>query len=299
MITFSKLGNKGNLGNHLFQIASTVGLAQKYGHTYSFPEWSYSSYFKNQIPVLQKENSFKKVKEEKYNYYDWKLGNDNYDLDGWLQSEKYFDVEKTKEIFQFKEFANDLYLKHDFLFAKKTLLISVRRGDFVQHPYYYQISHLFYLKGIIKNFPDWKDRNIIFASDDIAYCKYHFSFLENGFFLDDLSAIEQLALATKFDDFVISNSTFSWWIAWLGEKENSKIVRPLKNFRDKFAKMNNDQDYFPERWISFDDKKQNIGNQYWLFYLKGFLYDFLVGTKISVKKNKNNFKKRIKQYIRQ
>lgn len=298
MITFSKLGNKGNLGNQLFQIASTIGLAEKHQHEYGFPNWSYAKYFKNQIPLLETDISFEVTREKEYNYHEWALETGNYDINGWLQSEKYFNIEKTKEIFEFADFKNELYHKYNYLFSRKTILVSVRRGDFVKHPLYYQLFHLFYFKAIIENFPDWQDRNIIFTSDDISYCKYHFSFLKNSFFLDNLSAIEQLALGEKFDDFIISNSTFSWWMAWLGEKENSKVIRPIKNFRGDFAKLNSDADYFPERWISFDDKKYKLGNDYFFFRIKGFLYDFFVGTKIVFRQRKNKIKKKIKRYIR-
>ena len=36
-MTFSKVGQYGRLGNQLFQIASTIGLAEKHGYTWRFP----------------------------------------------------------------------------------------------------------------------------------------------------------------------------------------------------------------------------------------------------------------------
>ncbi|KIC03391.1 hypothetical protein OA88_03165 [Flavobacterium sp. JRM] len=297
MITFSKLGNKGNLGNQLFQIASTIGIAEKYGHDYFFPNWNYSKYFKHKFPIFAKDESFEIVKEEDYKYYDWNLGVNNYDIEGWLQSEKYFSSDKIKEYFKFETFSHDLDSKYNFLFSRKTILVSIRRGDFVRHPYYYQLSHLFYFKGIINNFPDWQERNIIFTSDDIAYCKYHYSFLKNSFFFEDLSAIEQLALGSKCEDFVISNSTFSWWMAWLGEKEGSKIIRPIQNFRGEFAKKNNDDDYFPERWIRFDEKKIRLNISYWFFWIRGFIYEFLLDLKFIYKVNKKKIKNILKKKI--
>jgi hypothetical protein len=297
MITFSKLGRKGNLGNQLFQIASTISLAEKYGHDYFMPKWDYSKYFKNDFPVFEKDESFQTIKEKKYNYYEWNLGTNNYDIDGWLQSEKYFNVVKVKELFEFENFGHDLKMKYNFLFSKKTILVSIRRGDFIRNPYYYQLSHLYYFKGIICNFPDWKERNIIFTSDDISYCRCHFSFLKNSFFLDNLSGIEQLFLGSKCDDFVISNSTFSWWIAWFGEKKESKVIRPLKNFRGKFAEENNDSDYFPDRWISFDDKKYRIDKKYFLFLLTGFITEILSDLRSIYKRLKKEIKKKLKSEI--
>ena len=40
----------------------------------------------------------------------------------------------------------------------------------------------------------------------------------------------------KYDHFIISNSSYSWWASYLGEKENSKIKAPkywYKNIKTK------------------------------------------------------------------
>jgi hypothetical protein len=156
------------------------------------------------------------------------------------------------------------------------------------------LTFKFYFLALIKNFPDWEERNLIFTSDDIAYCKYHFSFLKNAFFLEELTAIEQLALGSQCDDFVISNSTFSWWLAWLGEKRDSKIIRPIKNFRGEFAIKNDDSDYFPARWVSFDDNFYSLELKYLNLIIKGFFYNLVVNTKLRY----SNCSKMIRNYIK-
>jgi len=280
VITFSKLGEKGNLGNQLFQIASTIGIATRNNQSYCFPSWKYSIYFENEFDVLNKNVDFESILEKQYCYSDIILEYKNFDLSGWFQTEKYFNVEKIKSIFQFnKEFLDNLVQNNINLFNKKNILISVRRGDFVNHPFYFQTNYQFYFLAIKNNFPDWKDRTLIFASDDISYCKFHFSFLKNAVFLENLSAIEQLALGSKCDDFVISNSTFSWWLAWLGEKNKTKIIRPIKNFRGTFALENNDKDFFPERWVPFDESKFHLDNEYIVLKIKGFFYQLTVDFK--------------------
>lgn len=295
MIIFSRLGKKGNLGNQMFQIASTIGIALKNNQEFSFSKWEYSVYFQKEFPEIKKNESFQIIKEKSFKYNELKIEKGNYDLNGWLQSEKYFDKRNTKELFLFEEkFFNCLLNNHKPLFNKKTILISIRRGDFINHPHYFQLSFKFYFLALIKNFPDWEERNLIFTSDDIAYCKYHFSFLKSAFFLEELSAIEQLALGSQCDDFIISNSTFSWWLAWLGEKRNSKIIRPIKNFRDEFALKNDDSDYFPSRWISFDDNSYSLGSNYLNLMVKAFLYNLVVNAKFRY----SNCSKIIKKYIK-
>lgn len=302
MITFSNLGKKGNLGNQLFQIASTIGIAQMNNQEYKFPTWEYAKYFKNSLPSVDLnffDEGLKRISEEKFHFYYWKIEDDHVDINGWLQTEKYFFKNDIQNVFLFKEsFQIPLLEKFKYIFEKRTILISIRRGDFVNNPKYFQLTYKFYFLALLKNFPDWRNRNLIFASDDIAYCKFHFSFLPNSFFLEDLKAIEQLAVSTKCDDYIISNSTFSWWIAWLGEKESTRIVRPIKNFRGRYANLNSDKDYFPGRWIAFNEKKYHIPWKYLSLVIKGTVYHEAFNFIYWVKYRKKDLKKWIKRIIK-
>src|SRR5690606_28420515 len=203
---------------------------------------------------------YQSLREKSYQYSEIELKNGNYDLIGWFQSEKYFNIELTKTYLKFQpELINGVEKKYKNALSKKNILISIRRGDFVNHPYYFQLDYKYYFLAITTQFPDWQTRNLIFTSDDISYCKKHFRFLKNAIFIEKSNAIEQLVLGSLCDDFIISNSTFSWWQAWLGEYETTKIIRPIQNFRGNFKAENNDIDYFPDRWIIFNPKSHKIG----------------------------------------
>lgn len=260
MITYSKIGKKGHLGNQLFQIASTIGLAVEKNQEYAFLDWKYQEYFKNKLPLLTSDFSgFTGVEEKEYNFHKWNLKTEDYDLSGWLQTEKYFDKTITKHYFEFSDsLINDIKKKYEKAFSKRTILLSIRRGDFVNHPDYFQLPIHYYLNSLAQHFPNWESCNLIVLSDDLKYCKFHFSFLKNAFFGEGLNGIEQLCLGSLCDDFIISNSTFSWWTAWLGEKTNSKIIRPLKNFDGLKSHELNDTDYYPERWMKFNHLNAKI-----------------------------------------
>ncbi|GLB52052.1 hypothetical protein NBRC110019_10910 [Neptunitalea chrysea] len=262
MLTFSKIGRKGNLGNQLFQIASTIGLASDLGVDYGFKKWQYQQYFKNRLPIIDTDTiDFQHEDEKLYEHHKWNLSIDtDYDLEGWLQTENYFDVAKTKHYFKFSdEVVEKVKNNYKEAFTKETILLSIRRGDFVNHPDYFQTPIQFFINALCSHFPDWlTTKNLIICSDDLNYSKFHFSFLENAFFGENLSAVEQLCLGSLCDHFIISNSTFSWWSAWLGEKECSKIIRPLQNFRGAKAKELNDKDYFPKRWLPYDFENKRI-----------------------------------------
>ncbi|MFH6994841.1 alpha-1,2-fucosyltransferase [Flavobacterium sp. FlaQc-48] len=286
MITYSKLGKKGNLGNQLFQIASTIGVAIENKQDYVFPDWKYQHYFKNKLPLLENDLShFITIEETEYNYYHRDLGTENYDLSGWLQTEKYFDKSLAKYYFEFSaSLIGTLKNSYQKAFVKRTILISIRRGDFVNHPDYLQLPINFYLNSLVQFLPDWESCNLIVLSDDIKYCKFHFSFLENVFFGEGLHEVEQLCLGSLCDDFIISNSTFSWWSAWLGEKEGSKVIRPFKNFDGLKSLELNDKDYYPDRWIKYNhlDVKLKLDN---------------LGFYIRSKKNKEIIKNYVLHYF--
>lgn len=261
MITFSRLGKMGNLGNQLFEIASTIGLATKHGHDYFFPSWQYSQNFKGQfttgtIPGINILN------EQHYHYYEWPIKeNGVYDLKGWLQSEKYWEhIEpQIRELFTFQdEFAASIRNSFAKAFEKPTIAISVRRGDYVGNENYHLLPATYYIRALLKHFPDYQDYNIIFFSDDLPYCRVHFECLPNAWFADGCGAIEQLCLMSQCDHFIIANSTFSWWGAYLGEKEHTKVIRPAYLFAGPLMERNDSRDFYPDRWITFDHKAQKL-----------------------------------------
>ena len=298
MLTYSRLGYRGNLGNQLFQIASLISLSKKHNHHYCIPKWRYSDCFDYAFNIGYSDESFSEIKEKKFEFHEWEITKGNFDLDGWFQTEKYFDKELGQNVFKFKDdLKNEVLIKNKHLFDKDCIVISVRRGDFVFHPNYYQIGFDYYLKALINCFPDYKDKNLLFTSDDINYCKSLFQFLPNAYFLDNHSPIEQLIIASECKDFIISNSTFSWWLVWFGEKETSKIIRPLKNFRGDYAKKNNDLDFFPERWEIFNDKDFIFPKGFNILRLKGKLYLIIAYFKFLVSKSITFVKKKIQLCI--
>lgn len=298
MITFSRLGKKGNLGNQLFQIASTIGIAKKNDQKYCFPHWEYADYFEWKFNQINNIKDWIAVRENKFNYYDWEVINDNYDLNGWLQTECYFHNLNIKNVFKFKtEFEIKIVAKYKTLFSKKTILVTVRRGDFVNNPNYFQLSYKFYLTALLHHFNDLEEYNIIFTSDSISYCKKHFSFLPNVFFLENLKPIEQLCLCSKFNHYIISNSTFSWWLAWLGEESTTKIIRPIRIFDGEYSKNYDESDYFPSRWISHDENHFHIPYKYVRLRVYGYCYELLEKIIYLGKREKKLFKNSVKKII--
>lgn len=77
---------------------------------------------------------------------------------------------------------------------------------------------------------------VLVFSDDMETAKDILN--ENSFgdkihiiYIDGKSPIEQLAIIKECDDFVISNSSFSWWGAYIGAADNSIVVMPSRWYR--------------------------------------------------------------------
>lgn len=257
MISFSLLGQIGNLGNQLFQIASVAGIATRLNLPFVFPEWKYSKYFKHPIPTGAIKYD-EQVTEPHYHYgkYIFDIGK-NIDLKGYFQSEKHWIhcEELVKQFFTWNpEFKKSLRDKHKKLYTRETIAISVRRGDYVGNLNYHQLGLDYYLGALAKFFnPD--EYNVLIFSDDIPYCKNHFP--DYCFFMQG-EAIEQLCLMSLCDHFIIANSSFSWWGAYLGEKAHSKVIAPAFWNAGELLRKADDKDVVPERWVKFNPRAYHL-----------------------------------------
>lgn len=258
MITMTK--TPGNIGNRLFQYASMIGISKANGHGLSFP--IISNAFKIQ-PIHIENIGGIKLKETGFHYapFDKFLIPDNqtnYDIYGYLQSEKYWVhcKDRVLKALEFKdELKQDIQERYSKELSKPTICISIRRGDFVDNPTYFQIPILFYISALIENFPDWQQRNILIFSDDPEYCQVHFECLPNATIVRD-TAINQLCLGSMCDDFIISNSTFSWWMAYLAQR--GRVFRPRYNFSDAYRRNHSEKDYWPDGWTAWNPRKLSL-----------------------------------------
>lgn len=270
MITFSKFGQMGNLGNQLFQYASMMGIANTTGNELHLPDWKYKQYFNGEFPVINTNHSVVANFQEpafhcSIEYFKEALTPPHTrllaDVSGWLQSENYWRhyKDEVQSALTFKQdFVKQVLIKSKILNPTSAIAISIRRGDYVNNPNYYQLPITYYLHALYKFFPDWQQRTVIIFSDDIPYCKTHFAAAENVVYADGLNDIEQLCLMSGCKDHIISNSTFSWWGAYLGESCSGKVIRPAHHFAGKLLETSDWKDYYPNRWEEFDHEEEKF-----------------------------------------
>lgn len=248
VVSFSKLGNYGRIGNQLFQIASTLGIAEANGAQPSFPQWKYEKYFEDPLP--HHNNGLHKYEEKQYHYERVTIDRDT-DLHGYFQSYKYFPLNYKPK------FSNEIrtqWKTHE-CFSKETIAIHIRRGDYVGHELYYQLLITWYISALL-TIPNWKDCNILLFSDDLEYCKVHFECLPNAYFIKGYE-IDHLCLMSMCDHHIIGNSTYGWWGAYLSEQKN--VIHSGKMFRGNFSSKSI-KDFYPPNWIEHNQEKINLAD---------------------------------------
>jgi len=240
----------GLAGNQIMRVMSLIGLSEKYNTDFAIPDWQYAKYFENNILELNNVKVSQTVREPHFHHCDTLLDgidlrNRVVDLQGYFQSTKYW----TGKL-RFKPgFTMGLLKKYNLL--KDPIVISIRRGDFVTNPLYFQLPEQYYNGALINHFPDYEKRIIYFCSDDLDYCRKTFRYLANAIFVD-APPIEQLGLMNLCRNFIISNSTFSYVGAYLADAE--KVIRPVKNFDGNHAKKHSEETFWPknDNWIIYD-----------------------------------------------
>lgn len=277
---------QGRLGNQLFQYAFVYATAKKLNTSFyidqSIEPFLIDNYFvpldgnsNNLIESLFKIKGFKNIfsfylrrsyykylaqifKLKNLSYSDQVLAKDillqnNTVYEGFFQSELFFspfqEIIRNKLVIK-KKFTDGFGVKYGHIYKKKTVVVHIRRTD------YQQLSHLnlgnqdltlplnYYLKAL-SNFTD-PESNFVFIGDDVLFLEENFNHLNNKLVChdDEIMDFQHLLNATAC---IISNSTFSWWGAWLNPNAN-KIVYAPKYFLGWQVQQEYPQNIYPEGW---------------------------------------------------
>lgn len=246
----------------MFQISFLNSMAKRYNTAYQIPSWQHSHLFETEFPEVDRlptpdltltEPSFK------YNQDFWDSHREDFktktvDVQGYFQNEKYFDREETKKLLKFKpEVIEKVRKKYERLFTKPTIAIGIRRGDYVNNPNYYQLPILYYILALQKF--DLKGHNIVFFSDDLPYCFFHFRSVNHAFFPKFDNDIEAFIAGTMMDNWIISNSTFHWWSSCLSNAK--RVIQPAHLFAGDLLRQEGPVNFFieDERFEIFDHEK--------------------------------------------
>jgi hypothetical protein len=158
--------------------------------------------------------------------------NKSMNLHGYFQSEKYFQDIQDLIRFYFEptdSIVEKLKSKYGNIFENSCAL-HVRRGDFVGNKTHQVCDLNYYNRAIELIKSKTQTDNFLIFSDDITWCKANFP--SNFHFIDGNLDVEDLFLISFCSHQIISNSSFSWWGAWLNKNPNKIIIAPNRWFAD-------------------------------------------------------------------
>jgi len=245
----------GGLGNQLFQIMTTISYAIRNKCVFIFPynthamnRYTYWDSFLSNLKKFTTNNIqckyknidlqyFQNYNEPVFHYSSIPFFGKSFYLNGYFQSYKYFDTEKTSIFKMIHLEQNQELVKSEFshYFAdsssdSKEVLVSMhfRLGDYKQLPNYHPVLPIEYyrksLEYILLKIPTTKikvlycceveDNEIVLKN--ISYLTEYFSSnnLEFVKVSDDICDWKQMIIMSLCHHHIIANSTFSWWSAY-------------------------------------------------------------------------------------
>ena len=208
-------------------------------------------YFKVRI------NGFQYIRQKGFNYRPWhpsvlaKIF-----LDGYWQSEKFFKEQEDfiRADFSFRNQLFDIARTTELNIIKSnSVCVHIRRGDYLKNQDVFHLVDIDYIRNAVDEISKDVESPVFYVfSDDIKWCKENIKIQHETVFITSTNAgessLDHFQLMSKCKHFIISNSSFSWWAAWLSLNKEKIVIAPKKWFAsDKL----NDDDLIPSTWTRF------------------------------------------------
>lgn len=209
-------------------------------------------------------------KENGFSYVPIEL-EDNTVINGYFQSYKYFEhnFDKICDIMQLDEKIMNVRNEYKHLFNNKTIALHFRFGDYLYLQNYHCIKTPVYYIEAIKEL----DRKLIEKGDSIInydilyFCQKsdkeivdkYLNLIDNILphklnfvkVSDDIEDWKQMLLMSMCDNFIIANSSFSWFGAYFSQNKDKIVYRPKQWFGPANSSLDT-KDMCPDNWNVID-----------------------------------------------
>jgi len=241
MEIFSTAYLMGGLGNQMFQIAHAKAQGLKKGVKTIFTKNCFTP-MQASKPTKYLDNIYKKIEfvdsltnTTRISESGWNNPNLNFDWDtpiefyGYFQSSKNFleYQNEIQELFQPSEdFITKTYNEYPDL-QNECISLHIRRGDYLKIKHVLPTVDISYINEALLRCD--KNQKVFLFSDDKEFLKSNFN--DSRFIIvDDKEDYEELWMMSLCNTNIISNSTFSWWGAYLNKNKNKKVFMPSQWF---------------------------------------------------------------------
>ncbi len=179
-------------------------------------------------------------------------------LDGYWQSENYFREIRNIIIKDFliktkPDKRNKLMLEK--IENSNSVCIHIRRGDYISNKKTSEVhgacSLKYYYNAVKIILKKVKNPTFFIFSDDSQWTKENLKLKYLTIYVNINSpkkGYEDLRLMSNCKYFIIANSSFSWWGAWLSNNPNKIVCAPKRWFRSA-----DEGDIVPKSWIRVGD----------------------------------------------
>lgn len=157
---------------------------------------------------------------------------------GYFQCDKFFkqyeEVIRKELEFKTEIFSEDARMLGNEIFTDpKSICIHIRRGDYLNNPVFNVCNTEYYYRAINKMQMLVPEANYYVFSDNIEevkelFSKYpdlHFSYIDEKY-----TDQESLYLGTCCKHFIMTNSSYSWWMQFLSKNLDKRVIAPSRWF---------------------------------------------------------------------
>jgi hypothetical protein len=171
-------------------------------------------------------------------------------MEGWWQNPKYFEEYQSviRKDFTLKNRSEKIEKLIEEIKSKNSVCIHIRRGDYIVNDAHQVIQKEYYENALtIISKKEKIDCIYVFDRDDIAWCEENLKFNYPVVYVkNDISLAECVTLMSTCKHFIIANSSFSWWGAWLGSYSHKIVIAPKLWLADESTDTTG---LIPESWI--------------------------------------------------
>lgn len=211
-----------------------------------FKEWTsketkekYLDYFKKNINVNIKLDKVFMCSGSQIDYESISYIKNAYYVGTYFSIDLFDGIEdKIKSMFKFPEFLNKKNIELvDNYKNRETVSLHIRRGDYLGNPILGGLGNINYYKEAMQLIRKKVDNPVfIIFSNDVTWCKENFLIPEEHIYVNwnkGENSFRDMQLMSLLKNNIITNSSFSWWGAWLNKNPNKIVITPERWFNEK------------------------------------------------------------------